>query len=251
MRTLKGTSHPYLERMKVRGKKQYFIATGIGLVLLIIGFTLANLWVIVFGFLSLAFCGRYLYNRYTSEAGIKGETMVTAALQQLDDSYYLIDDIILPRRGGNIDHVLLSPKGIFCIETKNWTGDIRCNRDEWSKKGKRRIYYVKSVSNQAWKNANDLSGLIRKRLNIGVSVTPICVFTDPSARLKLNRPTLPVIRVAELTHYIRDATPQSHLTDEEILSIAQNILPKRLRQPTICKEEEHGEEDKGGEVLKL
>jgi hypothetical protein len=238
VRTLKGTSHPYLERMKVKGKKRYYIATGIGLVLLVIGFALANPWVIVFGFLALAFCGPYLYRRYTAEAGIKGEIMVTTALQQLDDSYYLIDDILLPRRGGNIDHVLLSSKGIFCIETKNWTGDIRCNRDEWSKKGKRRIYPVKSASKQAWKNANDLSDLIQKRLNIGVPVTPICVFTNPSARLKLTRPTLPVLRVAELSEYIRGTKSLTHLTETEILSVAENILPKRLRQSIKYKDGE-------------
>jgi len=238
MRTLKGTSYPYLEKMKVKGKKQYYVATGVGFVLLVLGFTLSNLWLIVFGFLALAFCGSYVYYHYTAEAGIKGGRAVTETLQELDDSYYLIDDIQLPRRGGNIDHILLSPKGIFCLETKNWTGDIRCNRDEWSKKGKRRIYPVDSVSKQARKNASDLGELIRKRLNIGVPITPICVFTNPSARLKLTRQTLPVLRVTELSQYIRNAKPLTNLTEEEILSIAQSILPKHLVESVIHKKGE-------------
>ena len=228
MRTLKGTSYPYLERMKVKGKKRFYIALGIGFVLLVVGFSLANFWTITFGFLALAFCGAYLSNRYNAEAGIKGERMVTAALQQLDDSCYLVDDVLLPGRRGNIDHILLSPKGIFCIETKNWTGDIRCNRDEWTKKERRRIYSMESVSKQAWKNANDLSDLIRKRLNIGMPVTPICVFTNPSAKLKLTRPTLPVLRVAELSEYIRSTESLIHLTETEILSVAENILSKHI-----------------------
>jgi len=243
MRALKGTSYPYLEKMKVKGKKQYYVATGVGIVLLALGFSLANLWLIVLGFLALAFCGSYVYYHYTAEAGIKGERAVTEALQELDDSYYLIDDIRLPGRRGNIDHILLSPKGVFCLETKNWTGDIRCNGDEWSKRGKRRIYPVDSVSKQACKNASDLGEIIRKRLNIGVPITPICVFTNASARLKLTRPTLPVLRVTELSQYIRNAKPLTHLTEEEISSIAQSILPKRLGQPIIRKEG-----DKGGEV---
>ncbi len=221
MRTLKGTSYPYLEKMKVRGKKQYYIATGVGFILLALGFALANLWLIVFGFLALAFCGSYRYYRKTAEAGIEGEKAVTEALQELDDSYYLINDILLPRRGGNIDHILFSPKRIFCIETKNWSGDIRCNRDVWSKKGERRIYPVESVSKQARRNAAALGDLIRKRLNISVFVTPICVFTDPSARLKLTKPTLPVLRVSELNQYVRNAQPITHLAEKELLSIAE------------------------------
>jgi hypothetical protein len=236
MRTLKGTTYSYLEKRKTQGKKRGYIAIGVGFTLLALGFSLTNLWLIILGFLAFAFGSRYVYYYYTAEAGIKGEKAVTEALRGLDDSYFLINDLLLPRRGGNIDHILLSPKGVFCIETKNWSGDIRCYRDEWSKKGRIRIYPVESVSKQAWKNANDLSDLIRRRLNIGVSVTPICVFTDASAKLKLTRPTLAVVRLAELTHYIRDAKPLTNLTEDGILSIAQSILPKRLAESVIRKE---------------
>ena len=212
---------------------------GVGFTLLALGFSLTNPWLIMFGFLAFAFCGKYVHYRYTSEAGIKGEKAVTEALRELDDSYFLINDLLLPKRGGNIDHILLSPKGIFCIETKNWTGDIRCNGDEWSKKGGIRVYPVESVSKQAWKNANDLSELIHKRLDIGVPVTPICVFTNASAKLKRTRPTLAVVRLAELTQYVRNAKPLTNLTADEISFIAQSILPKHLTEPVIHKEGRH------------
>jgi hypothetical protein len=47
-------------------------------------------------------------------------------LKRLDDSHYLINDVILPSSRGNIDHILLTPKGIFAIETKHWDGEIIC-----------------------------------------------------------------------------------------------------------------------------
>ena len=40
-----------------------------------------------------------------------GEDAVTYMLQGLDDSCYLINDMILASSRGNIDHVLLTPKG--------------------------------------------------------------------------------------------------------------------------------------------
>jgi len=63
--------------------------------------------------------------------GRRGEDTVINALQGLDDSCYLINDVILPSSRGNIDHILLTPKGIFAIETKHWAGDIVCHGDEW------------------------------------------------------------------------------------------------------------------------
>lgn len=64
--------------------------------------------------------------------GFEGENLVTDCLKNLDDSYYIINDIRL--RHGNIDHIVLGPNGIFVIETKNYDGEITCNGDIWIKK---------------------------------------------------------------------------------------------------------------------
>ena len=63
--------------------------------------------------------------------GLYSEILVTEYLKELDDSYYLINDIILPNSYGNIDHILLGPNGIFVIESKHFEGEIRCNGDNW------------------------------------------------------------------------------------------------------------------------
>ena len=60
--------------------------------------------------------------------GREGEARVSAGLRRfLDDSVYrLIEDVTLPVGDGTtqIDHLVLSPYGIFVIETKNMTGWI-------------------------------------------------------------------------------------------------------------------------------
>lgn len=224
METLKTTNHSYL--LKVKGKKRYYMATGLGLALVFIGFAMQNTWPIAFGIVSLGYSGKYLYNRRNAQAGIRGERAVTTVLQELNDSYFLINDLVLPNKSRNIDHVVFGPNGVFCIETKNWMGEVRCYGDEWSKKRKGRIYQVASISKQARGNAFDLSETLHERTNKRVWVSPIVVFTELSARLQINNATLPVLRITELSQHIRNANSSTRLTKEEILSIAQGILPK-------------------------
>ena len=66
--------------------------------------------------------------------GSIGEEAVIETLSELSDSYYILNDVRLrlPRsvrwkkyneyvRSSQVDHIVVGPKGIFLIETKNWT----------------------------------------------------------------------------------------------------------------------------------
>lgn len=57
------------------------------------------------------------------EKGTYGEVAVGSALVALPEAYSIIHDIKLPA-SGNIDHVLLGPKGVFLVETKWWRGTV-------------------------------------------------------------------------------------------------------------------------------
>jgi hypothetical protein len=188
------------------------ISTALGVILLISSFY----------FIRKAFSYRW---------GIQGEKAVEKELHVLDDSYSLINDIMMSDSGGNIDHVLLSPKGIFIIETKNYSGEIRCNGDQWTKKVGYRLYEIRSVSKQAKNNAKRLSNLIKENTNRTVYVRPICVFTYPSARLRLYKPTLPILRLKELAEFVEQAPQINSLSDSEIQVISQCILGEHSNNP--------------------
>jgi hypothetical protein len=81
---------------------------------------------ILFGFIYWRKYGTY-------KLGYEGENNVTKTLKStLSDDYHLINDVILPPYyRGNIDHIILSPKGIFAVETKNHRGKITCYGDDW------------------------------------------------------------------------------------------------------------------------
>ena len=79
----------------------------------------------------------YLRKYRIYNAGWEGEKQVAKLLSsKLSDDYFLINDLYLHDGGGDIDHVVLGPSGVFVLETKNWSGNITCNGDEWQRAGK-------------------------------------------------------------------------------------------------------------------
>jgi hypothetical protein len=65
-------------------------------------------------------------DRMTWRKGALGEYEVGAELELLPDDYLVFNDINT-EEFGNFDHIVVGPKGIFAIETKNWSGLIGTN----------------------------------------------------------------------------------------------------------------------------
>ena len=78
--------------------------------------------------------------------GKVGEKRVARKLDWLPKEYITLNDIMLPTQYGTtqIDHIVLSPYGIFIIETKNYKGWIfgHENSEEWKQSllGKKKWY---------------------------------------------------------------------------------------------------------------
>jgi high-affinity Fe2+/Pb2+ permease len=72
----------------------------------------------------------YLSKYYIYSGGWRGEKQVAKILtNNLNDDYYLLNDLYLRDGGGDIDHIVLGPNGVFVLETKNWSGRISCKGD--------------------------------------------------------------------------------------------------------------------------
>jgi hypothetical protein len=177
--------------------------------------------------LSAIFYSRY----YTWEAGTSGERAVARTLRELDDSYYLLNNVRLPRGRGDIDHILLGPNGVFVIETKNYSGKVMCYRDDWyrqQRKAKRDVR-VDSISELTRRHTAELRKFLWKKHGFSVRVSPICVFTNPSVELELREPSVPVLRLKELTTFVKNVRPSASLTNQEIQNLGQAILKVPLR----------------------
>jgi Nuclease-related domain. len=186
-----------------------------------------------------------------------GEDTVTDVLQGLDDSCYLINDVTLPSSRGNIDHVLLTPKGIFAIETKHWDGEIICNGDEWYRRYQKGFfsstdYEMGSPSRQVKRNAFNLSSLIKSEMfhnTFKIWVEGLVVFTNPYVSLELNEPSVTILKVNELFNYIINFRQTSKLFKNDLESIGDFIVGASENWPIISDKEVLGSQRNNQEFV--
>ena len=87
--------------------------------------------------------------------GIAGETLISQLLVKLPKEYHVMNDLLLSsgKNSVQIDHVVVSPFGIFCIETKNWKGKIvgSANSEQWTQyvQGRQSSYRNPLLQNNA------------------------------------------------------------------------------------------------------
>jgi hypothetical protein len=138
----------------------------------------------------------------------------------LSDDYYLLNDLYLHEGGGDIDYIVLTPNGIFFLETKNWNGSISCNGDECQQAGKRN--FPGSPSRQVKRNV----AKIKQMIDVSPSLRPldiwvegIVVFTNNHANLHLNNPSVTILKLSQLPNHItayRSCRSYNHEQLEEI-----------------------------------
>ena len=207
----------------------FFVIGGLVLLLycLFINYALLVIFVVssVIGATSLR-----IYFNYRQ--GIQGEQITREVLQNLPDSYSLINDVKLPDSYGNIDHVVLGSNGIFVIETKNFEGEIRCEGDSWYQyKDTWKIpqeYEIKSPSKQVKGNALRLKQYVDSKKifsqTLRLWVDGIVVFTDGNVILRCDNPTVPVVEVDQLCNYIINKRSTIKFSSQELEKVAKSLL---------------------------
>ena len=171
----------------------------------------------------------YLRKYHIYNGGWQGEKQVANLLTRtLSDNYYLLNDLYLRDGGGDIDHVVLGPNGIFVLETKNWSGTISCNGDEWQRAGKRN--FSGSPSRQVKRNAAKIQYLIDNSPNLRglhVRVEGAVVFTNNHATLHVNNPSVAVLRLAQLPNHITSYRRSSNFSREQLETIGREIVNQK------------------------
>jgi hypothetical protein len=173
--------------------------------------------------------------RNTLRAGLRGQRSTIEILSLLDDNYYLINNLKLPARADDVDHLVIGPSGVFALETKNHRGRIFLEGSQWyqsktSRSGrpqpkeairdptrqlKRNIDYLRACINQT---DPALSRRVRLWIEGGV------VFTHPAVSLNLQPPAqsplpFPVLRARDLPSHILDHVPRRPLRKAEIRAV--------------------------------
>ena len=155
-----------------------------------------------------------LVRKLTFSVGERGEHAVAWRLGRLRrDQYFVINDLMIEKKNGHttqIDHVVISPFGIFVIETKNFSGYIYGSENayQWLKrwKGYARggVYRESELSfdNPVLQNGSHVQALYELLHNQCTKFIPIIAFS-PKATLKVNVPNVYVIYWTQVLDVIK------------------------------------------------
>lgn len=145
------------------------------------------------------------------------------------DTYRRFHDVILPTKNGTtqIDHLLVSPFGLFIVETKNLKGWIFGSEDQakWSQSLYGKNYSFQNPTRQTFRQKKALS----EYLNLKESFIHTVIYFVGDCKFKTNMPTN-VLR-SGLSSYIKQFTGRI-LSSEEIDRIIK-ILNRHISESTI------------------
>jgi hypothetical protein len=145
-----------------------------------------------------------LRSGYKFHLGAVGERRVAQVLDRFPDEWFVLHDLVVGR--AQIDHLLVCPKGVYTLETKNYRGTIYGNAEKprWTQvinhQHKREFY---NPVKQAIGHSVALRTYLREQGFPRVWVNTIVVFTHPQVRLKVASDTVPVLHLTELRDYLR------------------------------------------------
>lgn len=153
-------------------------------------------------------------NTAASDAGKAGEDEVSFVLRSLPQEYLVVNNVIIPdqvtdpneKYTTQIDHIVVSPFGIFVIETKNYRGWIFGSEKskEWKEVFRTTPeHYFYNPIKQNWGHIYALAEHLRLDTKVFI---PIVVFSDAC---KLNvETTTPVVYLSQLKELILNYTKE-------------------------------------------
>jgi hypothetical protein len=192
---------------------------------------------------------RHTRLRNQLRAGLRGQRFLARVLSCLDDSFYLVNNLKMPGRADDVDHVVVGPNGLFALETKHHRGRIFWQDGQWyqskmSRSGilqpdepmrdpvvqlKRNVDYLRSCINTTNRSLSQRTGLW---------IEGAVVFTNPAASIDIPEDTLaafpfPVLKIRDLPAHVAGHVPRRFFTAAEVRAIVD--LLAHLEAPEWAK----------------
>lgn len=159
---------------------------------------------------------------YSVKKGIEGEKKVKDLLEKFDQ-LRLLNNIILPNSLGNIDHIVLTRNGVYCIETKNYTGKINIYWKNWYKNG---VLLKKSPTNQLITNTIILREFLsNNNINKSIVKKGVIVCTG-NASIKIKASKVLIYTIDEFENNIFNIFFSNNNVSSKDLRLAYNELRK-------------------------
>jgi len=111
--------------------------------------------------------------------GAVAEEEVGNLLGELPAGYFVVNDFVLKR--GNIDHIVISTKGILTIETKSHRGVVSCEGEMLKRDGKP---FEKDFIKQGWREALSIRDLLTSHGISAPKPQPLLLFANADVRVR-------------------------------------------------------------------
>lgn len=163
--------------------------------------------------------------------GQEGEDSVVDIMREsLDGSWHLFRNVVLPNhKKADIDAVLVGPVGIWIFEIKNYAGEIRNVKGDWSfKKGKEWLPLSKNPGKQARANAMNLANALSEifaKNNMRKWVMPVVVMANRTVSLDLHSEETQVWKIQRISDELGNlnGTEIPKSMQDEICSLLQSF----------------------------
>lgn len=189
--------------------------------------------ILIVGFVAL-----YAHLGSPSAKGAAGERHVSSTLERrLDgDTYRTLDDLILPTSRGTtqIDHVVLSPYGVFVVETKNMSGWIfgSADQNQWTQVFRKQKFRFQNPIRQNYAHVRAVKDIL------GISdafIHNVVVFVG-HAEPRTPMPRNVLWNASDLPAFIRSRRNQV-FSDSEMRNFATKLLSRKIENTKEARQE--------------
>jgi hypothetical protein len=177
-------------------------------------------------------------------AGAKGEALVAAQLERLSRRYWLLHDVRLPGRAGNLDHVVVGPRGVVVVETKYYRGQVRGREGgDWHRRPYRRGWWggwipIPDPTLQARRSAERLAQHLAAQPDLEpiafegrILVYPLVVFAHPEGRVRAKTRNVGVSDTRRIRRVIKRLGHRGTLDGPDRRMVAHAVRALRRQKP--------------------
>ena len=129
--------------------------------------------------------------------GAVAEEAVGNLLGDLPAGYIVVNDF--ESRKGNIDHIVISTKGIITVETKSHKGVVTCEGEMLKRD---REPFEKDFIKQAWAEAYSIRDLLTEKGVCNLRPQPVIVFTEADVQVKEKVRGVKIIGIKDLHAFL-------------------------------------------------
>jgi hypothetical protein len=122
---------------------------------------------------------RYSKRALDARRGAVAEEDVGNLLGELPAGYFVVHDFVSKR--GNIDHIVVSTKGILTVETKSHRGVVSCEGEMLKRDGKS---FEKDFIKQAWAQAFFIRDLLTRQGISALKPQPVLLFANADVQVR-------------------------------------------------------------------